>query len=142
MLANAGPLAGPERETSKEARMSRQSNVTIVITVAICVVVAGLLALPYRSYAQAPAKRGVALDNARVTVQRVTQPAGTIEKMHPHPEADYLSIQLTAGSMEVTAGTEMTKGTPGTVFYLPKGTPHMMNNVGTTPVEIIVVTLK
>ena len=122
--------------------MSRQSNVAVVFTVAVCVVVAGLLALPYRSYAQAPAKRGVILDNARVTVQRVTQPAGTIEKPHPHPEADYLSIQLTAGSMEVTMAGEMTKGTPGTVWYLAKGTPHTMNNVGTTPVEVIVVTLK
>ena len=122
--------------------MSRTSKVALSVIAALPVLVAGLLLLPYRSYAQAPAKRGVVLDNARVTVQRVTQPAGTIEKMHPHPEADYLSIQLTPGSMEVTMGTEMTKGTPGTVFYLPKGTPHMMNNVGTTPVEIIVVTLK
>jgi quercetin dioxygenase-like cupin family protein len=122
--------------------MSRQSTIALSITVAICVAVAGLLALPYRSYAQAPAKRGVILDNARVTVQRVTQPAGTIEKPHPHPEADYLSIQLTPGSMEVTMSGEMTKGTPGTVWYLPKNTPHTMNNIGTTPVEIIVVTLK
>jgi quercetin dioxygenase-like cupin family protein len=62
--------------------------------------------------------------------------------MHPHPESDYLSIQLTPGSMEVTAGSELTKGSQGTVYYLAKGTPHAMNNVGTTPVEMIVVTLK
>src|SRR6185436_10254146 len=88
------------RLCAKEARMSRTSKVALSVTAAVSVLVAGLLLLPYRSYAQAPAKRGVVLDNARVTVQRVTQPAGTIEKMHPHPEADYLSIQLTPGSME------------------------------------------
>jgi len=122
--------------------MSRTSTITLTFTIAVCVAITGLLALPYRTFAQAPPKRGVILDNARVTVQRVTQPAGTIEKTHPHPEADYLSIQLTPGSMEVTMAGEMTKGTPGTVWYLGKGTPHTMNNVGTTPVEIIVVTLK
>lgn len=121
--------------------MSRTSTLSLAVTATIPVLVAGLLFLPYRSYAQAP-KRGVVLDNDRVTVQRVTQPAGTIEKPHPHPEADYLSIQLTPGSMEVTIAGQMTKGTPGTVWYLPKNTPHTMNNVGTTPVEVIVVTLK
>ena len=122
--------------------MSRTSKVALSLSAAVSVFVAGLLLLPYRGYAQAPAKRGVVVDNARVMVQRVTQPAGTIEKPHAHPEADYVSIQLTPGSMEVTMGNEMTKGTPGTVWYLPKGTTHTMNNVGTTPVEVIVVTLK
>ncbi len=125
--------------------MSRTPKVTLSITAAVSVLVAGLAILPYRAIAQAPAapaKRGVVVDNARLMVQRVTQPAGTIEKPHAHPEADYLSIQLTPGEMEVTIGTEMTKGTPGTVWYLPKGTSHTMNNVGKTPVEVIVVTLK
>src|SRR5689334_18116078 len=81
--ARAGPHGSGR--FPKEARMSRTSKITLTLTVAVCVAIAGLLALPYRSYAQAPAKRGVVLDNARVTVQRVTQPAGTIEKPHPHP---------------------------------------------------------
>jgi hypothetical protein len=54
--------------------MSRQSTIALSLTAAISVAIAGLLVLPYRGYAQAPAKRGVAVDNNRVTVQRVTQP--------------------------------------------------------------------
>jgi quercetin dioxygenase-like cupin family protein len=65
-----------------------------------------------------------------------------IEQPHTHPEADYLSSQLTPGDLVVTVGGVTTKGTPGTAWYLPKGTTHTMNNVGTTPVDVIVVTLK
>jgi quercetin dioxygenase-like cupin family protein len=82
------------------------------------------------------------VDNDRVTVVRATQPAGMIEQPHTHPEADYLSIQLTPGDLVVTVGGVTTKGTPGMAWYLPKGTTHTMNNVGTTPVDVVVVTLK
>jgi quercetin dioxygenase-like cupin family protein len=105
---------------------------------------AGVVMLSNRALAQAPAPPAAApiLDNARLTVRRAIQPAGTIEKPHTHPEADYLSIQLGAGSLEVTVGGETTKGSPGMAWYLPKGTTHTMNNVGTTPVEVIVVSFK
>ena len=129
--------------------MSRTQRVSLLIAVAGSILIAAVAVLPHRMSAQTPAskvtaagKRGVILDNDRVIVQRVTQPAGTIEKPHPHPEADYLSIQLTPGDLEVTIANQMTKGSQGTVWYLPKGTIHTMNNPGTTPVEVIVVTFK
>jgi quercetin dioxygenase-like cupin family protein len=82
------------------------------------------------------------VDNDRLTVVRATQPAGMIEQPHTHPEADYLSIQLTPGDLVVTVNGVTTKGTPGMAWYLPKGATHTMNNVGTTPVDVVVVTLK
>ncbi len=82
------------------------------------------------------------VDNDKLTVRRATQPAGMIEQPHTHPEADYLSIQLTPGDLVVTVNGVTTKGTPGMAWYLPKGATHTMNNVGTTPVDVIVVTLK
>src|SRR4029077_3435920 len=109
----------------------------------------GLAIIPYRSYAQTPApstaaprNRGVIIDNARVTVQRITQPAGTIEKPHTHADEDYVTIQLTPGDLEVTVGNETTKGSVGKAWWLPKATNHAVSNVVAIPVDVIVVRVK
>jgi len=129
--------------------MFRAQKVALSIAFLASGLVAGVIIFSNRAQAQTPAAtppataaRAALVDNDRVAVRRATQPAGTIEKPHTHPEADYLSIQLTPGDLVVTVGNVTTKGTPGTAWYLPKGTTHTMNNVGTTPVDVIVVTLK
>jgi len=129
--------------------MSRTHRLTIVIPAVASILLAGLAILPYRSYAQAPAataaaarNRGVILDNDRVTVQRITQPAGTIEKPHEHADEDYVTIQLTPGDLEVTVGNETTKGSVGRAWWLPKATNHAVSNVGTSSVDVIVVRVK
>lgn len=124
-----------------------RSSVALSFTILVSALLAGAVILSNRAHAQAPAPpapgRAAALvDNERITVRRATQPAGTIEKPHTHPEADYLSIQLTPGELVVTVGDVTTTGSPGMAWWLPKGTTHTMNNVGTTPVEVIVVTVK
>ena len=129
--------------------MSRKQRLTIFIPAVASILMVGLAIIPYRSYAQTPApstaaprNRGVILDNARVTVQRITQPAGTIEKPHTHADEDYVTIQLTPGDLEVTVGNETTKGSVGKAWWLPKATNHAVSNVGTTPVDVIVVRVK
>lgn len=126
--------------------MFRASTVALSFTVLLAGLT-GVVVLSNRADAQTPpqqaAGRAAALvDNDRITVRRATQPAGIIEKPHTHPEADYLSIQLTPGDLEVTVGGVTTKGTPGMAWWLPKGETHTMNNVGKTPVDVIVVTVK
>jgi quercetin dioxygenase-like cupin family protein len=137
------------RHIEEEGRMSRTQKVTIFIAAVASVLMVGLAILPYGSHAQTPApsaaavrNRGVILDNVRVTVQRITQPAGTIEKPHTHADEDYVTIQLTAGDIEVTVGNETTKGSVGKAWWLPKGTNHAVSNVGTTPVDVIAIRVK
>ena len=129
--------------------MSRKQRVTIFVPAVASILMVGLAMLPYQSHAQTPAPsaaaargRGVILDNARVTVQRITQPAGTIEKPHTHADEDYVTIQLTPGDLEVTVGNETTKGSVGRAWWLPKATNHAVSNVGTTAVDVIVVRVK
>jgi oxalate decarboxylase/phosphoglucose isomerase-like protein (cupin superfamily) len=52
-----------------------------------------------------------------------------------------VAIQTGPGQIEMQIGTEVTKGAPGRVWYLPKTIEHALFNRGTQPVEMLVVML-
>ena len=81
------------------------------------------------------------IDNERVRVMRVPAPVGMKQDMHKTPE-DLIAIQSTPGQIEVAVGSERTQGEPWKVWYLPKTLDHAVFNTGTTPVEMVVITLK
>jgi quercetin dioxygenase-like cupin family protein len=84
----------------------------------------------------------VVLENATVRIFRVTGPAGNKVAMHTHP--DHIAIPLTPAKIQFSAKG----GKPETMdmasesaSYVPAGA-HESANVGTTPLEAIVIELK
>ncbi len=53
---------------------------------------------------------------------------------HPHPISELIVIQ--EGSAEVTLGEDTQQVGPGTVVFVPAGTPHGTRNAGTSPIRI------
>jgi quercetin dioxygenase-like cupin family protein len=92
--------------------------------------------------AQAPSgvRSNQLITNDRVTVMRLTAAAGLVEDMHITPQ-DVVAIQTGPGQIEMQIGTEVSKGVPGRVWYLPKTVEHALFNRGTQPVEMLVVML-
>ena len=97
--------------------------------------------------AQDPAKVSpetykLVLENPTVRVFRVVEPAGTKMPMHSHP--DHLAIALAPGKIQISPKG----GKPETLdmanesaSYVPEGA-HESANVGSTPLDVIVIELK
>ena len=54
--------------------------------------------------------------------------------LHTHPISEVIVIQ--EGSPEVTLGDGRQQVGPGTVVFIPAGTPHATRNAGTSPIRI------
>ena len=83
------------------------------------------------------------IDNERVSVSRLTFPAGAREQMHITPQ-DLVVVQASAGGVEVSLGSDTKTGRvePGQAWYVSKVTQHAYSNVGTEPFDLLVVFLK
>jgi quercetin dioxygenase-like cupin family protein len=83
------------------------------------------------------------LDNATLAVSKLTLAPGAREPIHAHPHP-LLVVILTRGEVEMHNGPSHTKGAkaPGDVEYVAAGVPHAGANVGTTPVQGLVLALK
>src|SRR5262245_35219868 len=78
--------------------------------------------------------------NERVTVMRLTAAAGLIEEMHITPQ-DVVAVQTGPGQIEMQIGNEVSKGSSGRVWYLPRTVEHALFNRGAQPVDMLVVML-
>lgn len=83
------------------------------------------------------------VENGAVMCARLTYAPGAAETRHTHP-FDAIVIQLTAGDVDMTIGTEHTRAhrEPGFVWYVPRDTPHALANVGTAPIEQVTIAIK
>jgi mannose-6-phosphate isomerase-like protein (cupin superfamily) len=54
--------------------------------------------------------------------------------LHTHPISELIVIQ--EGSAEVTLGDNTQQVSPGTIVFIPAGTPHRTQNAGTSPIRI------
>ena len=109
--------------------------------------VAALLFLALPALAQDPVKvdpahHKVEMENEHVRVLRVTVPAGEKTAVHDHPAI--VAVFLNDARMRVTPVGGKPDETPrkaGTTNALP-AVKHVVENLGTTTAEIIVVELK
>ena len=106
-----------------------------------------LAALPLTAAAQDaakvdPAHYKVLVDNSAVRVLRISMPAGAKSVMHSHPDAMLMPLASAKARFTMPDGKtqdiELVKDTPR---YTPAFT-HLPANVGTTPVEAILVEFK
>lgn len=83
------------------------------------------------------------LDNATLAISKLTLAPGAREQVHTHPHP-ILVVMLTRGDIEMHNGTSHKKGAraPGDVEYVPAGVPHAGANVGTAPVQGLVLAVK
>lgn len=84
----------------------------------------------------------VILDNEKVQVMQVEIPPGTVIPMHQDPEN--VGYVLSGGKMEITQEGQEPKVmdlNEGEAMYMPAES-HMIKNVGTTTVKLVVTTLK
>lgn len=82
------------------------------------------------------------LENETVRIFRVTGPAGNKVAMHSHP--DHLAIPLSPAKVQFTAKggkPETLDMTSESASYVPAGA-HESSNVGSTPLDAIVIELK
>jgi quercetin dioxygenase-like cupin family protein len=89
-----------------------------------------------------PAHYKVVLDNPSVRVLHITYAPDAKSKMHKHPDA--LVVMLGTAKMKFTMGdgkTEERDLTTGNALYTP-AVEHMPENVGTTPMDGILVEFK
>jgi quercetin dioxygenase-like cupin family protein len=89
-----------------------------------------------------PAHYKVLMDNASVRVLHITYAPGAKSKMHKHPDA--LVVMLGTGKMKFTMAdgkNEERDLAVGTGLYTP-AVEHMPENVGTTPMDGILVEFK
>lgn len=89
-----------------------------------------------------PATYKVILDNPTVRILRVSGAAGNKVPAHSHP--DHLAIALAPGKVQIVTpdGKSQTLDMANeTASYVPAGT-HESSNVGTAPLDAIVVELK
>jgi quercetin dioxygenase-like cupin family protein len=101
-------------------------------------------ALTSQGHAQAPrTPRSALVNNDRVSITRLTFAAGQREQMHSNA-SDVIVVLVTPGDVEYAIGDEKTSGheEPGKVWYVPKQPPHALSNIGTTPFDFILVTMK
>jgi len=112
------------------------------------VLLAGILGIT-AGFAQAPASGGPKLtvvreiDNARVTVLRLTMPVGYKDPV-TSGQNDLVVTQASPGEVEVLIGTEKTtaRREVGQSWFVPKGTPHAFSNAGNAPFDMLVTVLK
>ncbi len=83
------------------------------------------------------------LDNATLTAVRLKMAPGAKEQPHTH-QYPMLVVVLTHGEMEVHNGPAQTKGPrkPGDIEFIGAGVAHNAGNVGTTPLEALVLAIK
>ena len=84
----------------------------------------------------------VVLDNPSVRVLHITYAPGGKSKMHKHPDA--IAVFLAGGKMKFTmadAKSEDREMPAGTALYTP-AVAHLPENVGTTPMDAILVEFK
>ena len=89
-----------------------------------------------------PGHYKVLIDNPSVRVLKITYAPGTKSPMHSHPDALLVSLQDSKALFTLPDGKtqDMDIGKE-TASYTPAGT-HSPNNVGTTPVDAILVEFK
>jgi quercetin dioxygenase-like cupin family protein len=83
------------------------------------------------------------VDNATVMCAHLTYASGAAETSHTHPFAA-LVIQVTPGEVDMTIGSEHTRAhrDAGFVWYIPRGVPHALLNVGTDQFEQTTIAIK
>ncbi|HWK12115.1 MAG TPA: cupin domain-containing protein [Vicinamibacterales bacterium] len=114
------------------------------LTIVAAVVVVGIAST---SRAQDPTKVDPAhyktiVDNPSVRVLRITYPAGAKSKMHEHP--DSMVVVLSSGKMSFTTSdgkTEERELPADSAMFTPAGT-HLPSNLGTKPMDAILVEFK
>ena len=103
------------------------------------------LPAPTAPLTQAPEgiTRSTLLDNADVRVVRVRFAPTAREPVHSHPN-DVLTIQISAGNVEMLNGTERSTGVrePGWVHFLPRSVQHSYASADTRPFELLSVAVK
>ena len=83
------------------------------------------------------------LDNATLTAVRLKVAPGAKEQPHTHPYS-MLVVVLTTSEMEMHNGEAHTKGLrkPGDLEFVNAGISHNAGNIGTTPLEALVLAIK
>lgn len=83
------------------------------------------------------------LDNASALVARLRFEPAAAESIHTHPFSAVM-IQLTAGDVQMTIGSEKTsdRRMPGFSWFIPNGAPHAAVNVGPGACEFVTVAIK
>jgi quercetin dioxygenase-like cupin family protein len=110
----------------------------------IALVLIGAVLVGFQGHAQAPRPpRGALVNNDRVSISKLTFAAGQREQMHSNAN-DVIVVQITPGDVEFALGEEKTTShqEPGKVWYIPTQPPHAFSNVGSTPFDVILVTMK
>ncbi|MBZ5558091.1 MAG: hypothetical protein LAO77_12530 [Acidobacteriia bacterium] len=87
--------------------------------------------------------RTTILDNDVVRVVLAKYAPEGREPMHTHPN-DLLTIQMTAGLVEITNGSEKSTSVrqPGFVLFVPRNVSHAYASADTKPFELISVAIK
>lgn len=87
--------------------------------------------------------REMVLDNDDTRVVHVSFAPGGREPMHTHPN-DLVTVQLTAGRVEIVEGTARTVDdrAAGFVKFLPRQVPHSYASADTKPFELLSVAIK
>lgn len=87
--------------------------------------------------------RTAVVDNTDTRVVRVRFAAGGREPVHTHPN-DLLTVQLTAGRLEIAIASDKTASErePGFVQFLPRNVPHAYVSTDTKPFELMSVAIK
>lgn len=101
------------------------------------------VALFVASQTPAGIARTALVENASVMCARLTYQPGAAEASHTHPFSAVV-IQLTAGDVDVTIGSEHTRAQrpAGFVWFVPKGVPHAAANAGSSTFEQITIAIK
>lgn len=107
-----------------------------------------LLLLPVQTHPQTPqmppgVSRAALLDNAAVSMARLTFEPEAREQLHTHPFSAIV-IQLTPGEVEMVLGAEKTsaKRAPFFTWFIPKESPHAAVNVGGTACQFVTIAIK
>ena len=75
---------------------------------------------------------GVHVDDITLIIEEIAP--GDRIPLHTHPISEV--IVILEGSPEVTLGDATQVVGPGTVVFIPAGTPHATRNAGTSPIRI------
>lgn len=101
----------------------------------------GLFFVATGAYSQIPVGK-VTLENEKVTVISILFKPGDITKIHSHP--DNVTYVLSGGKMEYTdkgKKPQIINYKDGETIWMPAVT-HIVKNVGTTNIKLLVVELK
>ncbi len=83
--------------------------------------------------------RSVLVDHTTVQAARVTYEAGAIESAGVHPY-DVVLVPLNRGVIKLNIpGQPDPNWQPGTAIFIKRGTEHRLANVGSKPIEFIVI---